>query len=57
MAANVGMIDRALRLVVGLALTAFAVFYTGSWRWLGLAGPVLIFTALVASAPPTGCCA
>ena len=50
MAANVGTIDRGLRLALGLALTGFA-FYSGTLRWVGLAGPVLILTALVRFCP------
>lgn len=51
MAANVGSIDRGLRLILGLALIIFAFSYTGDWRWVGLAGPVLILTVLVRFCP------
>lgn len=51
MAANIGMIDRGLRLTVGLALVVFAFSYACAWRWVGLTGPVLILTALVRFCP------
>lgn len=37
MQANVGSIDRALRILVGLALIGAALFgAVGAWGWLGL---------------------
>lgn len=48
---NIGMLDRSLRIVAGIALLAFALFETTEWRWIGLAGPVLIVTALVRFCP------
>ena len=51
MAVNVGTFDRGLRIVAGLALIAFAVHDTSAWRWVGVAGPVLIVTALVRFCP------
>ena len=51
MAVNVGMFDRALRLVVGLALAGFALYDTTEWRWVGVAGPILILTALIRFCP------
>ena len=51
MTANIGMIDRGSRLVVGLALMAFAFYGTGAWRWVGLAGPILVLTALIRFCP------
>lgn len=54
MAQNIGVIDRYFRLVVGLALLAFA-FQNGlrieGWRWLGLIGFVLLITALLRRCP------
>lgn len=51
---NVGRIDRYVRIVVGLALVAFA-FQDGlsvqGWHWAGLTGFVLLATALFNSCP------
>jgi len=34
---NVGSIDRSLRIVVGLALVAWAIFFSGPvWAWIGV---------------------
>jgi hypothetical protein len=49
MKANVGTIDRALRIVAGLALIALAVMGTiGAWGWIGV---VLVATGLVRVCP------
>ncbi|MCP5372361.1 MAG: DUF2892 domain-containing protein [Hyphomicrobiales bacterium] len=49
---NVGTIDRALRIIVGLALIAFAIFGPESaykpWAWIGV---VPLLTALVGFCP------
>lgn len=36
MKANVGGIDRILRIVVGLVLIAVAVLYQQAWAWIGV---------------------
>ncbi len=51
MQANVGGIDRAARIVVGLALVLFAFFSTSPYRWWGLIGFVLILTGLIRWCP------
>ena len=54
MSRNVGRIDQYVRIVVGLALVAFA-FQDGlsiqGWHWAGLAGFVLLATAFLSSCP------
>jgi hypothetical protein len=54
MTANVGIVDRIVRVVVGLVLIAFALGYiwpdTG-WNWVGWIGVVPILTALFGSCP------
>ena len=54
MPVNVGSIDQYVRIVVGLALVAFA-FQEGlaiqGWHWAGLIGLVLLATAFVKSCP------
>jgi sulfite exporter TauE/SafE len=51
---NVGMIDRALRVVAGIALIAFALGYifpgTG-WNWVGWIGVVPILTGTLGWCP------
>ena len=57
MTANVGTIDRVLRIVVGLALIAaalglFGPAYQTVWGWIGL---IPLATGLVSWCPPTRC--
>jgi hypothetical protein len=55
MVANVGTIDRALRIVVGgLALIADALklgLPATGWNWVGWIGVVPLLTALIGSCP------
>ena len=53
MPSNVGGFDRIARIVVGLALIAFAIFApaTLSWKWIGWIGVVPLLTALVGFCP------
>ena len=54
MSVNVGTIDRVLRVVIGLALIAFAIplgFPQTGWNWLGWIGVVPIITAVVGNCP------
>ena len=54
MSANVGMIDRIVRIVLGLALIAFALGFIGpatGFNWIGWIGVVPLVTALVGSCP------
>jgi uncharacterized sodium:solute symporter family permease YidK len=54
MSVNVGILDQYARIVVGLALFAFA-FQDGlsiqGWHWVGLIGLVLLATAFFRSCP------
>jgi hypothetical protein len=54
MSVNVGILDQYVRIVVGLALFAFA-FQDGlsiqGWHWVGLIGLVLLATAFFRSCP------
>jgi hypothetical protein len=51
MKANVGSVDKALRIVAGLALLAWAIRGEGAWHRLGFIGIVPILTALVGFCP------
>jgi hypothetical protein len=54
MAANVGNLDRILRIGAGLALLAFALGWLApgtSWNWLGWIGLVPLLTGLAGSCP------
>ena len=51
MKANVGGIDRILRIVVGLALLAAVFLLEGNVRWLGLIGIVPLLTAAFGYCP------
>jgi membrane-associated protease RseP (regulator of RpoE activity) len=54
MSANVGTFDRLARLVVGLALIAFALGYLApgtAWNWIGWIGVLPILTAVFSTCP------
>jgi membrane-associated protease RseP (regulator of RpoE activity) len=54
MSLNVGTFDRAARIVIGLALIAFALGYLApgtGWNWVGWIGVVPILTALFGICP------
>ncbi|MFZ5691689.1 MAG: YgaP family membrane protein [Pseudomonadota bacterium] len=54
MTVNMGMLDRAIRIVVGILLIAFAIpvyFPQTGWNWLGWIGVVPIVTALLGNCP------
>lgn len=54
MNANVGMIDRVVRVVVGLLLIAYAIpigFPSTGWNWVGWIGVVPLLTAFVGYCP------
>lgn len=51
MTTNVGSVDRLLRIVLGLALLAWAIWGTASWHALGWIGVVPLLTALMSSCP------
>jgi DUF2892 family protein len=54
MSKNVGPIDRVIRVVVGLALIAFALqvgFPATGWNWVGWIGVVPLVTGLLGSCP------
>jgi len=57
MSVNVGTMDRMLRVVIGLALIAFAIplgFPSTGWNWIGWIGIVPIITAIVGNCPGYG---
>lgn len=51
MRANVGGIDRIVRIVVGLALLSLFFFLDGTNRWWALAGLVLLGTGVIRWCP------
>jgi len=51
MSANVGSVDRGIRLVLGLALLSLVFIVKTDARWLGLIGVVPLFTALFRFCP------
>lgn len=51
MKSNVGGIDRALRIIVGLGLLSLLVWYPGEARWFGLIGLVPLATGLFRFCP------
>lgn len=51
MTRNIGTLDRAIRVVLGLALLSLLVLLDGNMRWLGLIGLVPLLTALIGNCP------
>ena len=51
MNANVGGIDRAVRLVLGIVLMSLYFVLAGNARWIAAAGVVLFVTGLVRWCP------
>ena len=51
LAKNVGNIDRALRVVLGLGLLSAVVLLESGARWLGLIGIIPLATAAMGSCP------
>ena len=54
MAMNMGMFDRIARIIVGIALIAFALGLIApdtGWNWVGWIGVVPILTALFGNCP------
>ncbi len=51
MKANVGGIDKAVRIIIGIVLLGLFFVLEGSARWLGLIGIVPLVTALVGWCP------
>jgi hypothetical protein len=54
MPTNMGTIDRAVRLAVGIALIAYAIpvgFPSAGWNWVGWIGVIPLLTAAVGSCP------
>ena len=54
MKANIGNLDRNIRVAVGLTLLAYALsvgFPDTGWNWVGWIGVVFILTALVRVCP------
>lgn len=57
MKANVGSADRIARIIVGLALIAYAIplgFSNTGWNWVGWIGVIPILTAVFSFCPLYG---
>jgi len=51
MTRNLGNLDRALRVVIGIALLSLLFVLEGSLRWIGLVGLVPLLTAAAGNCP------
>ncbi|KAA5602876.1 YgaP family membrane protein [Blastochloris sulfoviridis] len=51
MTTNVGGIDRALRIIAGIALIAFALLSGNQYAWIGWIGVVPLATAMLGWCP------
>jgi len=54
MSANIGLLDRAARVAIGLALIAYAIpvgFPQTGWNWVGWIGLVPLATAIFGVCP------
>ena len=57
MTVNIGFLDRAARIVLGMLLIAFAIpfgFPQTGWNWLGWIGVVPLLTAVLGVCPIYG---
>lgn len=54
MKANVGTVDRTIRIIAGLAILSLVFFVEGTARWLGLIGLVPLVTGLFGYCPAYG---
>ena len=48
---NVGVADKAVRIVVGIVILSALIFVEGPLRWLGLIGFVPLFTGIFGYCP------
>ncbi len=48
---NVGIIDRIIRIVIGVVLLSLLFLLDGNIRWIGLLGIVVIGTAAIGTCP------
>ncbi len=51
---NVGTVDKVARIIIGLALIAFAIplgFPKSSWNWVGWIGVIPLLTAIFGYCP------
>ena len=51
MPANVELLDRLIRIAVGIALLGAVFLVSGNWRWAGLIGLVPLATGLIGWCP------
>ena len=51
---NVGTTDRAVRIILGLALLAAVIFVEGPARWLGLVGVIALASGVFGYCPLYG---
>jgi hypothetical protein len=51
---NIGSVDRAIRVIAGIALIAWALMGAGQYAWLGWIGVVPLLTAVVNWCPLYG---
>ncbi|MGA7452828.1 MAG: DUF2892 domain-containing protein [Rhodoplanes sp.] len=54
MSKNVGIVDRVIRIVIGLALIAYAIplgFPVTGWNWVGWVGVVPLITGIFGMCP------
>lgn len=54
MSVNIGIVDRVLRVIIGLVLIAYAIpigFPQTGWNWVGWIGVIPILTAIFGVCP------
>lgn len=54
MSKNVGTVDRAVRVIIGLTLIAYAIpfgFRETGWNWVGWIGFIPLITAIIGFCP------
>jgi len=51
MIANVGSLDKSLRVILGIGLLSLTIFLDGNTRWFGLIGILPLATVLLSWCP------
>ncbi|MDA3846340.1 MAG: DUF2892 domain-containing protein [Vallitaleaceae bacterium] len=48
---NVGVLDKRIRIVLGILVLSLFFFLDGGWRWISLLGVVFILTGIINFCP------
>jgi hypothetical protein len=51
MKANVGSVDRVIRIIIGIGILSFVLILQDNLRWVGLIGLIPLVTAMISWCP------